>query len=290
MRAMMDFNRITGFFYQVYGLELGMYDPSFLVQTFEKRLQETGCDSLEDYYASLEQNHGEWENLFNSLHIHYSEFFRDPLVFTLLERFIIPELIQKKKINNQKEIRIWSVGCAAGQESYSLAILLEEALLNTDQSLNYRIFATDLDETLLSDARLGRYPIDVLTNLSLKRIQRWFTRQGEDYVVQSAVQQHIDFSRFDLLEREKGCPPVSIFGDFDLVCCCNLLLYYQPKYQKMILNNFTNCIAPGGYLVTGETERAVALAHRFSEIYPQAAIFRVNRATEIPPSLEGKSI
>ncbi len=273
----MDFTQITQFFRQVYELELDMYDQSFLEKSIEKRMQETRCDSPEAYYAYLEQNQGEGDILHHSLHVHYSEFFRDPLTFALLERVILPELIQRKQTDKRNGIRIWSAGCAAGQEAYSIAILLEEAISNMVQGPNYRIFATDQDEPLLDEAHLGYYPADALSNVSLKRAQTWFFKQDENYAIKPSIRQHLDFSVFDLLQDRRSCPPASIFGDFDLVFCCNVLIYYRPEYRALILDKFTHCLTPGGYLVTDESERAIPLAHRYREVYPQAAIFRVNQ-------------
>ncbi len=261
---------------QVHGLDISMYDESFLVSSIEKRIQEKQFDSFEDYGVYLEYNPEESKNFSESLQIHFSKFFRDPLTFALLDKMIIPELIQKKITNQQKEIRVWSAGCAAGQEAYSIAILLEEMITSTNPGLNYRIFATDLDENVLNEARLGCYHADALNNVSLKRVQTWFTRQGESYVIQPALKQHVDFSIFDLVLEERSCPAVSIFGEFDLVFCCNLLIYYQTPNRKLILDKFSRCLARGAYLVTGEVERAIAIAHQYSEIYPSAAILRVS--------------
>ena len=276
---MINFSGITRLLDQTPGMHSSIYDEAFLQTSIEKRLQETGCGSPEEYCGYLEQNPGEEQILRAGLHNHFSEFFRDPLTFATLERSILPELIQKKKNDKRSEIRIWSAGCAAGQEPYSLAILLEEALGTSHPELTYRIFATDVDETQLDEARLGYYPSAALGNLSLKRAETWFTRQGEGYVVKAALQRNINFSVFDLIQEERGCPPVSIFGDFDLLLCCNLLIYYQPGTRALILDRFEHCLARGGALVTGAVERGLALAHHYREVYPQAAIFQLNRAT-----------
>jgi chemotaxis protein methyltransferase CheR len=278
----MELRQISRQLQQIFGLDITRYNESFWIKTLEKRMKDSFCDSFEDYASYLGKKPGEVELFLNSLHVHFSEFFRDPLTYALLERVILPELVQKKKEKKQKEIRIWSAGCAAGQEPYSIAILLEEAVSNTEFSLNYRIFATDIDETILTEARLGRYPAEALKNVSLKRAQTWFTSQGAYYVIRPAIQQHINFSVLDLLDEGGSCPPASLFGDFDLVFCCNLLIYYQPEVQNLILHKFSHCIAHHGYLVTGETERAIALAHNDGEIYPQSAIFRMNQNKGYP--------
>ena len=274
----MDFSSITRLLDQTPGMDKSIYEHTFLRKSIEKRLQETGCGSPEEYCGYWEQNPAEGQILRASLHNHFSEFFRDQLTFAILERSILPELIQKKKKDKRSEIRIWSAGCAAGQEPYSLAILLEEALGNSHPGLTYRIFATDVDETQLDEARLGYYPSAALGNLSLKRTETWFTRQAGGYAVKAALQSNINFSAFDLVQEERGCPPASIFGDFDLLLCCNLLIYYQPGTQTLILDRFEHCLARGGSLVTGAAERGLALAHHYREVYPQAAIFQQNRA------------
>ena len=279
----MELKQISGQLQQILGVDITRYNESFLSNTLEKRMKDSFCDSFEDYASYLKKKPGEVELFLNSLHVHFSEFFRDSLTYVLLEQRIIPELIERKKTNRGKEIRIWSAGCAGGQEPYSLAILLEEAISSTDPKLNYRIFATDLDEASLAQARRGYYPDTALKNTKLKHVQTWFTRQGEDYVIQPSLQQRIDFSLFDLIETDGNCPPASIFGEFDLVFCCNLLIYYQPHYRKLILNKFSICITNGGYLVTGETERAIALNHHYIEVYPQAAIFRLHQKKEKKP-------
>jgi chemotaxis methyl-accepting protein methylase len=276
---MMNFSSVTRLLDQTPGMHSTTYERAFLQTSIEKRLQETGCGSPEEYCSYWEENPAEEQILRASLHNHFSEFFRDPLTFAILERSILPELIQKKKNDKRSEIRIWSAGCAAGQEPYSLAILLEEALGNSHPGLTYRIFATDLDETQLDEARLGYYQPAALGNLSLKRTETWFTRQAGGYVVKAVLQRNINFSVFDLIQEERGCPPVSIFGDFDLLLCCNLLIYYHPGTRTLILDRFEHCLARGGTLVTGSAERGLVLAHHFREGYPQAAIFQLNRAT-----------
>jgi len=146
-------------------------------------MQTTACVSPDDYCAHLEQNPAEGKLFQNSLQNHFSQFFRNPLTFAVLEGVILPELIQRKKQKQRSEIRIWSAGCAAGQEACSLAILLEEALGNIGPGLTYRIFATDLDESQLEQARDGYYPAAALDNMSLKRTRTWFTPQDEGYRV-----------------------------------------------------------------------------------------------------------
>jgi chemotaxis methyl-accepting protein methylase len=120
----------------------------------------------------------------------------------------------------------------------------------------------------------GRYSANALDNVSLKRANQWFTKHGDVYTVKQDMKKRIDFSVFDLCNEQLVCPPASIFGDFDLVVCANLLFYYKPEYQKIIVEKAGNCLTNGGYLITGETERDIVLGYNFREVFPQSAIFQ----------------
>jgi len=275
----MSFSGIKQLLKQEQGMDISMYADSFIEKSLEQRMQTTACVSPDDYCAHLEQNPAEGKLFQNSLRNHFSQFFRNPLTFAVLEGVILPELIQRKKQKQRSEIRIWSAGCAAGQEACSLAILLEEALGNIGPGLTYRIFATDLDESQLEQARDGYYPAAALDNMSLKRTRTWFTPQDDGYRVRPALHKNLDFSTFDLLQKERGCPQASIFGDFDLILCCNLLIYYRAKTQNAILDRFEGCLASGGILITGEAEHGLAMARHYREVCPPAPVFRLNRTT-----------
>jgi chemotaxis methyl-accepting protein methylase len=266
--------QITEFLKQSYGIDVSKYDDSFLNRSLQKSRIETQTSSEKVYSTVLEKNEIEGKAFLESLNISYTEFFRNPLTFAVLERIILPSVALKKGKSKQKEIRVWSAACAAGQEVYSLAILLEELINDGKDNLNYRIFGTDLKNSQVKEAQKGRYVAANLNNLNLKRVNQWFTKKGDTYIVNQELKRNIDFSVFDLFNEQLGCPPASIFGDFDLVICANLLFYYKPEYQKNILEKMGNCIAKDGYLITGETERDIVLNHNYCEVYPQSAIFQ----------------
>jgi len=254
-----------------------MYDEKFLLHSLQRRMLETHCISLEDYFKLLEKNYDEANHFINSLNINFSEFFRNPLTFAVLAKIILPALFQKKINSNRKEIRIWSAACAAGQEAYSLAILLEDCKNGDFEKFNYRIFATDISETLLNEASKGKYSTSSLNNITLKRLEKWFIKHGDSYSILPELKKNIDFSVFDLFNKQTNSPSASIFGDFDLVVCANLLFYYKPKYRKIILNKITNSLSDGAYLMTGEAEREILMNDNYYEIFPQSAIFQLRK-------------
>ena len=269
-----DYSSITNLLKTRYHVDLTSYTESFLNKSINSRLREKQCNSSKEYCDLLITNSDEVIYLLNSLNVSYSEFFRNPLTFSVLERIIIPSLISKKQKKNRKEIRIWSAACAAGQETYSLAMLLEETRSGEGQEINYRIFATDLSESQIDLAIEGCYNVVALNCLIPKRINLWFSRQGENYFVDQVLKRKLEFTVFDLLNEKLSCPVTSIFGDFDIVLCSNLLFYYKPEFQKKILEKLSGSLTTEGYLITGETEREILFQNNYHEVYPQSAIFQ----------------
>ena len=256
------------------GIDVLKYDISFLNKSLQKRITETLSNSTEAYINLLGQNKEEALKLHDSLTISYSEFFRNPLTYSILERLILPSIVSNKKNTKRNEIRIWTAACAGGQEPYSLAMLLEEFKNGDSKKIDYRIFATDLDESQVNKAHQGQYTEDALSRLDLRRVKQWFTKHGEIYSVKQELKKNIEFSVFDLFNAQHSSPPGSIFGDFDLVVCANLLFYYNPGYREKIVKKTGDCLARGGYLITGETERDILIKHGFSEVFPQSVIFQ----------------
>lgn len=264
---------IAALLLDAHGLDLSKYDPSFLEKSIRARGAEKGF-CRDDYCALLAQCPSEAAVLGASLQINYSEFFRNSLTFALLERIVLPSIVREKRKTQHKEIRIWSAACAGGQEAYSLAILLEELRNGDLDKFKYRIIATDQSEEQVKEASHGEYAAAALNNLSLKRVGKWFSKEGDRYAIDEELKKCIDFSTFDLLNENLSCPSASIFGDFDLIICANLLFYYQDVYRKIILNKAVKALSEDGYLVTGEAEREIVLRARHHEIFPQSAIFQ----------------
>ena len=258
-----------------HGLCIDAYDESFLQKSIDKRLAETGIKCLVAYEEYLAGNQVEAEYFCQSLRINYSEFFRNSLTFALLEQQVLPALTAAKKQSGQKEIRIWSAGCAAGQEIWSVAILLDELLTAKESPVSYRIFATDLSESDLAKARAGIYSAEAAGNICLKHLNSCFSRQGDAYVVVPRLRAQVDFSVYDLLDEHSSCPADSLYGDFDLIFCCNLLFYYKPDVRQRIIGKICRALSSGGFFVTGEAERdMVTKQEGFCTVAPASTIFQ----------------
>lgn len=239
-----------------HGLDIASFDEGYLLRSIEKRISSCNLRSIAEYPDFLAGDPQEVRILFNSLQNSFSEFFRDSLTFAGLEYIILPELIMQKRNRSQSEIRIWSAGCAAGQEAYSVAILLYELLSGNGRDLCCHIIATDNNPDGLEAGRQGFFPESALRQVSMDRLSKYFTRQKNgSYQVISPIRERVDFSRYDLLDENTSGPPAGIFGDFDLVLCSNLLIYYAPQPRRTIINRLRHSLAENGYLVTGVAEK-----------------------------------
>lgn len=265
---------ISGLLKKLYNADIASYDLNFLEKTLNDRMLVTQIPTSNEYIKYIENHPSESKVFLDATNISYSEFFRNPLTFSILEKILIPQLKFAQKKSGRKEIRIWSAACAAGQEAYSLAMLIEEFQFLKNEKIQYRIFATDHSEDQIRLAQSGLYYHNSIQNLTLKRVNDWFENNGDVYSIKPDLKKHIDFSVFDLFNKELESPPVSIFGNFDLVFCANMLFYYKKKDQNIILKKLTNCISPEGYLVTGETEREIISNNGFVEFFPYSAIFK----------------
>ena len=257
-----------------HGFDVSCYDLFFLLRSRDRRMQSMGCESPTLYALILEQNSVEAKNLYQSLRVGYSLFFRDALTFALLEQRILPELVDQHEKQGQAGLRIWSAGCSTGQEPWSIAILLDE-LQATKPHLNWRIFATDLDIADLEKARAGSYSAAEIGNIRLRYIESAFHKNELYYTIEQRLQDRVEFSPYDLLDETTSSPPNSIFGDFDLIICCNVLLYYRAEQQRQILGKLMQGLSPRGYFITGETERQlVARETSMRELMPGVPIFK----------------
>jgi chemotaxis protein methyltransferase CheR len=257
-----------------YQIDISMYDDSFLEKSLRSRMNELLLKDMSDYEIYINCNPSESLLLKDSLNNSYSEFFRNPLTFLMLEQVIIPKILNEKSGSKSHEIRIWSAGCAAGQEAYSLAILADNCKDSNSNQLTLRIFATDIDENELQTARKGIYHFRSMQNSRLGLVNNYFSNSGEYYSINNNIKEIVEFSVFDLIDGDEGAPPSSIYGDFDIVMCSNLLFYYNPVMQKKILKRLYHSIVEGGFLITGEAEVAIIKTVRgFKQYAAPAAIF-----------------
>jgi chemotaxis methyl-accepting protein methylase len=265
------------------GVGLEGFDEAFVALALQKRLTATACD-VAAYLALVEADPAELAALQASLRVSYSRFFRNPLSFALLEQVVVPGLQRSLVEGRSREVRVWSAGCAAGQEAFSVAILLAEATGGQGAGLPFRVIATDVAEPELDRAREAVFTDDELSDVRLAHLRRYFVPQGDTWRVADRLAARVDLSTHDLLDPRLPFPAASIYGGFDLVLCCNVLLYYSPSRRRTILANLRHGLRADGVLVVGEAERAFVQGDRgFRELLPLAPVFHKTSFEAVHP-------
>lgn len=230
------------------------YKIKTLINLLERRIADTKRQSYTDYLKYLQHNAEEPDELISALTVNVSSFFRNPLVFNYLAERILPAIIGKKTNAKETTVRAWSAGCARGEEAYSLAILLNEIIDKQQADITPLIFATDIDKKSLNMALKATYHFDSIKNIPYGLLKEYFYAEKESFRLKENLANFVNFSTHDLLDTRTHVPPVSVFGNFDLVFCRNVLIYFESQYQHIIYKKLYNSIALNGFLILGETE------------------------------------
>ncbi len=263
----------------VSGIDFGSYKRGTIQRRVQRRMVAVGAATLSDYIAYVNRNNAEYQRLVSSFLIKVTEFMRDQELFNALEREILPALVDRARQSQSKELRIWSAGCATGEEAYSLAILVSEVLEEGLDSLNIKIFATDLDTDTIAFARRGLYPAAALTTLPQRLIKRYFIEHEDSYEVSKLIRGLVIFGEHDLGQRAP-------FPRIDLVVCRNVLIYFTRELQQRTLRLFAFSLRTGGYLALGKSETVTPFPDSFSAEHPQLKIYRrQGERLLIPPPL-----
>ncbi len=230
------------------------YRPSMLERRMGKRLKPTKCVDFPEYLEYLKKHPQEMDELVDVLTINVSRFFRNTLAFEYIADKILPALVFKKKTGPGPSLRIWSAGCATGEEPYSMAILIRELQKKEKLDLTVNIFATDIDERALKRAGKAVYPYDSIKNIKYRLLKGYFKETGKRFQLTPKIQEMVAFSAFDMMSKRGYAPPESVFGSFDIILCKNVLIYFSTRYQERIFDKLYRSLAKGGYLVLGRAE------------------------------------
>ncbi|MBU0492175.1 MAG: protein-glutamate O-methyltransferase CheR [Chloroflexi bacterium] len=230
------------------GLDCHQYKPSFLRRRLATRLRARKVQSYAEYQALLDE--AEYQQLYSALTINLSYFFRDASLFDLLRDTILPDLLHARshsRRSNLRRLRIWSAGCAGGEEPYSLAILLYELLGPQHTAWQLDIRATDVEPRAIARARSACYAAFSLRGVDPQIVERYFVHTGPDYCLSPTIAAMVDFEQRDL--SDMPATPA-----YDLVLCRNVLIYFARPQQERLFHLFHRVLADDGILVIGKTE------------------------------------
>jgi two-component system CheB/CheR fusion protein len=221
------------------------YKRATVLRRIARRMQLNFMEDFDQYLVRVRENPEEARALADDLLITVTSFFRDPEVFQSIEHQVIPEIFSRK--SQAESVRVWSVGCATGEEAYSLAMLLVEAAGRRETPPRVQVFASDLHKHSLDKAREGFYPGDIEADITPERLKRFFHKENGGYRVNKDLRELVVFAPHNLLSD----PP---FSRLDLICCRNLLIYLERDVQREVVELFHYSLGPGGHLVLGSAE------------------------------------
>lgn len=241
-----DFSQVVKLLKKEIGADFSQYKMSTIQRRIEKRMARLGKANVQEYYHHLTSNPGEFSLLAQEMLVSVTSFFRDSEAFESIGK-CLEDIIAKK--TGIEELRVWSAGCATGEEPYSVAMMVCEIFRKHDKTIPVKIFATDLDQEALAQARSGFYKNEDVSELHKEFLDRYFDRKDTHYEMKKSLRDMIVFARQDLVQN----PP---FVKLDLVTCRNVLIYFEQSLQNRVFDVFHYALKGGGVLFLGKSESA----------------------------------
>jgi len=241
------------------------YKRPTLLRRIQRRMQDRGKRTVREYGALLDRDAAEFDALLGSMFIKVTSFFRDPEVWQELSSKAIPQMLSEKRPG--EEIRVWSAGCATGEEAFSAAIVLAEAMGPSFGNQDVKIFGTDVDEKAIAHARKGQYARDQVESVPKKALAEWFIEEGDGYAVRKELRRSVIFGINNLVSDA----PIS---RLDLLICRNVFIYLDAALQKRVLSRFHYALRQHGILMLGKSELIPFAARVYEPIDLARRIYR----------------
>lgn len=246
-------------------LDFSHYRQTTILRRIQRRMVVHKIEKLEEYVKYIQANQAEIKALYQDMLINVTSFFRNAKVFDALKSEVFPNIV--KNHVREATIRVWTPGCASGEETYSVAIALLEFLGDKAAETPVQFFGTDVSDASIGKARAGLYPENIQGDVSPERLRRFFTKVEGGYRISKAIRDMCIFAQHNVLSD----PP---FSQMDVVCCRNLLIYLEPVLQSKVISLFHFASRPAGYLVLGTSEGVGAAANLFSTVDRGHKIFQ----------------
>ncbi|MGD9725888.1 MAG: CheR family methyltransferase [Nitrospiraceae bacterium] len=249
------------------GHDFAFYKRNTVYRRIERRMTVNQITNVGKYAQYLRENPGEIDLLFKELLIGVTNFFRDKQAFQALKEKALPELLKTKAKGSS--VRVWVPGCSTGEEAYSIAMLIREALeeRNLEGAVKVQIFATDIDKDAVEKARQAIYPTTIVQDLTPDRLRRFFVKEDGIYRIHKNIREMVVFAPHNVIMD----PP---FTKLDLLCCRNLLIYFTSELQKKVLPLFHYTLNPGGILFLGSSETIGSFSDLFATIDGKWKVFK----------------
>src|SRR5919108_5373941 len=235
-----------------------LFDDSrerFFSQRIREHMAEKRLSHGADLLRLMRASNVEYDSLVERLLTQETSFFRYPSIFEALEKKVLREMHAKKFWENPRSLRVWSAGCATGEEPYTIAMTICDSL-EFAEAWNIHILATDISRQALQHAERGIYPRRDLEALSTSQVENYFTPVGDQFMVRPRVRNLVSFVQMNLAQ--------SVYmGRFDVIFCMNVLIYFSEERQAALIQRFHEYLEPGGYLFLGHAESVAKAGVKF---------------------------
>jgi two-component system CheB/CheR fusion protein len=271
MDHLIDYSQVLLILLNETGHDFSEYKKRTVGRRVENRMRQHGLNDPSIYANFLRNNPVEIQKLLSELLINVTCFFRDPAAFESLVEHAFPIILQVK--NNHQVIRIWDVGCATGEEAYTIAILLREYMDRTKHEFNIRFYATDLNQDSIKTARLGRYPTSIRNHVSSERLAKFFLLEKNGFRINKTIRNMVIFSAHNVLND----PPLL---KLNLLCCRNVLIYHEAALQSRLIQKFNFALRDGAILLLALNESIGNHANLFRVLEQKFKIYQANKFIE----------
>ena len=251
------------------GFNLNAYKDRCIRRRIAIRVRSTHCESVNDYCDLLNSHKSELDKLVKVLTIHVSQFFRNLSAFEKLRTEIIPHLFSMARQKGRRSLRFWSLGCAGGEEPYSLALILAEHFAREMREIPVRIDATDVDSGIIQSAENALFHHDRLLETPIDYIQKYFDEEDNQYRLSPAIKAMVSFSQGEMFNS-------LIYHECDLLMCRNVLIYLAREQQEKIFRNIAHTMNEDSFLVLGKSETILGESRSlFQTVCPVERIYRL---------------
>ncbi|HEX9501773.1 MAG TPA: protein-glutamate O-methyltransferase CheR [Thermoanaerobaculia bacterium] len=244
--------------YRRTGLWFADSSKYLLQKRLSPRARELNFESFQKYYYFLQYDpraDAEFDEIYDLVTTKETYFFREPAQLTAFVEEIVPDILSRKTV---RKVRVWSAGCASGEEPYSIAMLLQES--RAYDRVTIEIFASDISSEVLVPARKGQYRETAFRTTDPTLRDKYFKREPDGcWRISDEIRNRVSFGRLNLYDE----PRVSLLGNVDVIFCRNVIIYFDDASKRMVINNFYHRLIDGGYLLLGHSESLITLSTQF---------------------------
>jgi chemotaxis protein methyltransferase CheR len=259
------FDKFRQFIYRQTGIYFQDNKKYLLESRIAQRMSLLGIPDFESYYQRLHSVYGKEEQtqLFNAVTINETYFYRNEPQINVIRDKVLPEIIEKKRINGQKHVRIWSAACSTGEEPYTLAMIIKDHFMSAYPDIQFEILGTDINTTVLEEARKGLYRNYAIRRVPEKQLKKHFWVNNDQYQLKPQISQMVNFKMLNLFDSAA----IRRLHRFDIIICANVLIYFDENSKRRVISNLYDILQPGGYLFLGYAESLYGISQAFVPVH-----------------------